>query len=382
MSDRTVENRNASQVRLLVFPLDIDKAKEVIAFARSLDLEVVGASSVMRESEAGHHPVASFHHLPFVTDAAFEQAFLTLVEAERITHVYTPHGVIWSHLMQCQESYPDRFQFHLWQPSPYEEDWLALAPSREWADQMLTEKFANALPDDVKLKAPLRRGQLVSLHRRFLDIPGQSDECKLMMLAHIARLLPVGDLVEVGSFQGRSAFAIGWLASHYQIGNLVCIDPWDLKKIEHQGEKAHLATQELRRGRDVIDLDKIFQSFIAAVALLGNVGYIRDISEAAIHVYRDAAARGRLPANELDSLPLTGQIAMLHIDGNHRYDFVRKDVDLWLPHVMDGGWVLLDDYVWAFGDGPKRVGDELLGSEQFDLAFTASDTLFLRKRKT
>ncbi len=189
-----------------------------------------------------------------------------------------------------------------------------------------------------------------------------------------------GDVVEIGSFQGRSAFALGWLAQHYQIGNLICVDPWQNSRLEDQGEQAAIVNRELQQGRSLIDLDKIFHSFIASVSLLGNVGYIRETSDIAIGHYQRAVEQGLLPANELEALPLTGNIALLHIDGNHRYDFVRKDIDLWLPSVIDGGWVLLDDYVWAFGDGPKRVGDELLHSDLFDIAFTASDTLFLRKR--
>jgi hypothetical protein len=47
--------------------------------------------------------------------------------------------------------------------------------------------------------------------------------------------------------------------------------------------------------------------------------------------------------------------------------------------VVSGGWVLLDDYRWAFGDGPKRAGDELLAGNGFEQAFTLGDTLYLKK---
>lgn len=379
--EKIQEKSVGHRIRLLVFPLDIDKVRDIIAAMRSLGLEVLGASSVMSRSEAKAYPLQSFHHLPFVTEPHFEQEFLALLKAESVTHVYSPHGVIWTHLKQRQNDKPEQYHFHLCQPSPYEEDWLQVLPSQLWADQVMAEHVVEFLQSSahVPIKPPLRHGKLASLHRQFVGISGQSDECKLSMLVHIARLLPQGDLVEVGTFQGRSAFAIGWLAQHYHVGNLVCVDPWNNGKLEHQGESASLATNELQQGRDLIDLDKVFRIFITAISSLGNVGYIRDTSEVAIDIYSDASASGCLPANELDALPLAGHIAMLHIDGNHRYDFVKKDVDLWLPRVMVGGWVLLDDYVWAFGDGPKRVGDELLMTGQFDIAFTASDTLFLRK---
>ncbi|MEW8469633.1 MAG: hypothetical protein AB2637_13960, partial [Candidatus Thiodiazotropha sp.] len=58
---------------------------------------------------------------------------------------------------------------------------------------------------------------------------------------------------------------------------------------------------------------------------------------------------------------------------------VRQDLETWEPYVKPGGWVLLDDYHWAFGDGPKRAGDELLASGRFDHTFTLGDTLYLRK---
>lgn len=372
-----------TQIRLLVFPLDMDRAKEVIAFARALALEVIGASSVMSPAEAKACAVEAFYPLPFVTEATFEAAFLALLQAERITHVYTPHGVIWTHLLQRQQAAPERFAFHLCQPSPYEEEWAHRQPSHAWAARVLGDHFVESLelPGETLRRPPLRLGQLVSLHRQFVSIPGQCDDWKLLALAHIARVVPVGDLVEIGSFQGRSAFVLGWLARHYQIGNLVCVDPWDAGKVVDQGEQARLVNSELQAGRTLVDFEKIFRSFIGAVSLLDNIGYIRETSAQAVGIYHAAVNAGCLPENELDALPLTGQIALLHIDGNHRYDHVRQDVEGWLPRVQPGGWVLLDDYVWAFGDGPRRVGDELLLTDQFDVAFTATDTLFLRRKR-
>lgn len=383
---RNTDNRKGEgikPIRLLVFPLDMDKAKEAIAFARTLALEVVGASSVMSEVEAAPYAVDSFCQLPFVTDPTFETALLALVESQSITHVYTPHGVIWTHLIQKQGAEPERFCFHLCQPSPYEEEWLRLQPSHIWAEQLQADRFVESLglPGNGPLRSALRRGKMVSLHRQFVNIPGQCDDLKLMALAHIFRVVPSGDLVEIGSFQGRSAFAIGWLARHYSIGNLICVDPWDNSKVEDQGNQARLVNSELQRGRELVDFEKIFQSFIGAISLLDNASYIRETSEEAVKIYQKAVAAGYLPENELDALPVTGQLALLHIDGNHRYDHVRRDIDLWLPWVKPGGWVLLDDYVWAFGDGPKRAGDELLQTDLFDVAFTATDTLFLRRKQ-
>jgi hypothetical protein len=65
-----------------------------------------------------------------------------------------------------------------------------------------------------------------------------------------------------------------------------------------------------------------------------------------------------------------GEIAVLHIDGNHAYDSVAADAAAWIGYVKPGGWIIFDDYVWAFGDGPAKVGDAFLASDADRIAFS------------
>ena len=368
-------------MKVLVFPLDMDKVTDFICYANGLSIDVVGASSVMET--CGDFNIKSFHKLPFITDDSFEAAFVELLTRHAITHVYTPHGAIWTHLACMKLPADESFKFYLCQPSPYVADWQRLKPSYKWAKDLLGEYFVESLglPHDVKVRSKLKLGQYASLHKQFVGIPGQCDDLKLLALAHIFRILPEGDLVEIGSFQGRSAFAIGWLARTYKVGNFIGVDPWDIGKVESQGGEADILNEGLSFEREFVDWDNFFWSFISAVSILDNVGYIKDISENAVVEYASACAYGKLVSPEIGEISLTGKIAMLHIDGNHRYDYVCQDIAAWEPWVKPGGWVLLDDYVWAFGDGPKRAGDELLLTGKFDVAFTMSDTLFLRKSK-
>ena len=357
----------------------MDKVTDFIATTKSLGIKVAGASSVMTSASTVN--VDSFSQLPFITEDGFECAFQGLMSKQSITHIYTPHAGVWSFLSELKQQKPDLYCFLLCEPSPYIEDWLKFKPSYEWANLMQREKFVEQFSSDSDcVREALLQGQYASLHKQFTGISGQCDDLKLLALAHLIRLIPEGDLVEIGSLSGRSAFAIGWLAKQYRIGNLICVDPWNIDKIEDQGAKAKILNSELSEGSNVLDFEKIFYSFIGAVSLLDNVGFIRDISEKAVVHYKSASMQGRLSSSELGEIALQGKIAMLHIDGNHRYDYVRKDILAWEPLVMPGGWVLLDDYIWVFGDGPKKAGDELISSGKFDIGFTMSDTLFLRKR--
>lgn len=76
----------------------------------------------------------------------------------------------------------------------------------------------------------------------------------------------------------------------------------------------------------------------------------------------------------------SGTIAVIHIDGNHDYAQVKLDCDLWLTRLAPGAWVILDDYVWAHGNVPQRVGDALLETRTKDIAraFVCGKALFMQ----
>lgn len=360
---------------ILIFPLDIDHAETFIRVARALGLATVGASSAM--PDRGDRAVDRFVRLPFITDPAFDAALLRVLQEYAVTTVYAPHQGVWRHLDHLLASAPGLFRFALCQPDPLLAIQQRFLPHDAWAAAVSSEAALPATATDTTLQPTLSPARYAALHRQFLNTPGDSDVGKLRALCDIARRLPPGDLMEVGCLYGRSAFALGFLADFYRLGNLVCVDPWNTAELTDQGAAAALINAEL--GNAEINSETIFRVFLGTVAVLGNVGYIRKTSGAAIDDYRAAVRAGELHSPELGRIPVTGQLSLLHIDANHRYDHVRQDVEIWSPFLKTGGWLLLDDYVWAFGDGPQRVGDELLASPLYDSAFVGGDTLFLRR---
>lgn len=69
------------------------------------------------------------------------------------------------------------------------------------------------------------------------------------------------------------------------------------------------------------------------------------------------------------------------MDGNHAYAHAKSDIVGWAPHIVPGGWLVVDDYIWPYGDGPRRAGDELLAdwTGRYDCAFVAGSALFVRR---
>ncbi len=358
---------------LLVFPVNVDSALPVIKMARALGYRIIGASSVQPYPDIPE--LETCIHLPFITAPGFAEAFAAARAEHGISHVHAPHHGVWSHLNSQLQSSPE-LPYVLCGKHPFRQNWENFAPSMQWAEEVRSDKLAGAatLPGSA-LAPPLSTAAYASLHRGFLRIPGESDVEKLSALSAIARLTPRGDVVEIGSLYGRSAYALGRLAHAHGIGACICVDPWRMEVLTDQGKQADI----LQSGASFIDFDQIFLEFLATAAEVPGMAYIRQPSATAITSYLAACAAGELRPAGLPAVPVSGRIALLHIDGNHRYDQVVLDIQTWEPYLMEGGWLLLDDYVWAFGDGPKIAGDELLQSGAFDHMFTCSDTLFLRK---
>lgn len=363
-----------SKPTLLIFPANIDGSENIAKLAKQLGFSVIGACSVEMTANTLHFDKKI--SLPFITDKSFDQIFEKEIASHGVTHIYAPHHGVWWHFKNSlPENSTNNESIKLCGSHPFNNNWDDFEPHIIWANEALESSLASNIAPIVPISPKLNRMQYSALHKGFLQIPGESDGEKLLAISDIARLLPRGDIVEIGSLYGRSAYALTRMAQHYDLGSTICVDPWCMGKIVDQGS----AAKELFDSRSLIDLNQVFMQFCTMAAEVEGIGYIRSTSAEGIHTYRQAAEDRYLRCDHLNDINIQGKISLLHIDGNHRYDHVVKDIETWSPHLQAGGWLLLDDYVWAFGDGPQRAGDDLLHSGQYDLAFVASDTLFLRR---
>ncbi|WP_178372353.1 class I SAM-dependent methyltransferase [Pollutimonas bauzanensis] len=352
---------------VLVFPIDMAQSVAFAVTARELGLKVIMATSDIMESAKRSEDVV---HLPYITDPKFNDAFICLLKRERITQVFTPHATIWSYFQSLSQDDGFSVKFKVCNESPIAMDKKPFDVAYEWAESCIFGLNMSA----EELAAPLSPHLYANLHLAFNRIPGQSDDCKLSLLAHIARQSLQGDVIEIGSYYGRSAFALAWLAKWHNLGTVICIDPWKAESSRDQGIAAKLVNQ----AGEELDWDQVFLGFIASVGSFHNVNYIRNSSMLALSEYRLAASAGLIQSDEFGATPVCGSISILHIDGNHKYEEIKQDILAWVPLVKKGGWVLVDDYLWAFGDGPKQAGDELLQERAIKTAFVAGDTLCIQ----
>jgi predicted O-methyltransferase YrrM len=121
------------------------------------------------------------------------------------------------------------------------------------------------------------------------NIEGFMTEVCLQWLSKTAQTM--AGILEVGSHYGRSTHA---LLSGCR-GQVIAVDPW-------QGTT--------REGKP---RQQVFEQFIRNVGYFPNLGVLRMPSSAAARLFRGQS------------------FDMVFIDGNHAYDYVKADIEAWLP---------------------------------------------------
>ena len=127
-----------------------------------------------------------------------------------------------------------------------------------------------------------------------------------------------GAIVEIGSWKGRSTV---WLA----------------EGARRAGQRVHAIDRHTRSLED--PSANTLTEFLENIRTAG----VADAIEPLVMSSAEAAAIVR------------GPVELLFIDGDHSFDGVRRDAEIWLPRVVDGGLVMFHDVATAGYDGPRRI---------------------------
>jgi predicted O-methyltransferase YrrM len=139
------------------------------------------------------------------------------------------------------------------------------------------------------------------------------------LLYGLARSLKPKVCVEIGSAQGKSACYVGAALRDNGFGKVYAIDP-------------HTATDWNDLGS--IDTYNIIKNNIAKIGVDGYVEIVRETSE-------EAAGRWDRP------------IDLLFIDGDHSYEGVRRDWELFSGFLTEFGVTIFHDTLWDIAPDPK-----------------------------
>ena len=155
---------------------------------------------------------------------------------------------------------------------------------------------------------------------------GISHDSNYAILEALAREVPADEaIVELGTFEGASALALGRGARAGKGAHVWTVDPHDLA-----GYRTTTGAGRPPR-RPINFSDPIHR--IRARGALKDAGLLDEHVTMVRAFSTDAAAVWHGP-----------KVGLLYVDGDHREGAVRRDFAAWEPHLATDAIVLFDDY--------------------------------------
>lgn len=192
---------------------------------------------------------------------------------------------------------------------------------------------------------------LAILERMGSVIPGMSDTSDLKILSALCFYqTQLGDVVEIGSWQGRSTIFLKYATDMSKNGKFFAVDNF---KGNIGLEKDYVV--------DATDLSDLKSNFLRNMRNAGikDILLIDKKSEEAV-------------------LSLKKQIRFLFIDGDHTPEGVRRDVTLFYPCLVESAIIVFDDFA-PHVPGVMNIVMEYLSDGRFIEPLTYKNTLIVRK---
>ncbi|MGH2994959.1 MAG: class I SAM-dependent methyltransferase [Gaiellaceae bacterium] len=175
----------------------------------------------------------------------------------------------------------------------------------------------------------------------------------------LLRMLPQGSVgAEIGVWKGDFSARILRVV---RPARLHLVDPWAFMG----GEPYREARYGGKVALDQTAMDELYEDVLRR--------FTRPIASGVVEVHRclSAEAASRFPDGYFD---------WVYVDGNHLYQFVRRDLELFAPKVRSGGLIAGDDYGVAgwWEDGVTRAVDEFVASGGCELVSRETHQFVLR----
>lgn len=201
----------------------------------------------------------------------------------------------------------------------------------------------------------LQSGPVIDLEKLALiseSIPGMISPRSgqfLFALCYMQEL--TGDVVEIGSWQGRSTSFLARAVRHSSNGNFYAVDHF---KGNVGKENYYVVGKE-----DLSDLEGNFLNNMKRIGLLDSVTLLN------------------MPNDEAEKQLKETRIRFLFIDGDHTKEGVEKDIQLFFPRLIPGAIVVFDDFSGHF-PGLIDAVDKLIAGRKFSRVMSYHNTLVLK----
>jgi len=187
----------------------------------------------------------------------------------------------------------------------------------------------------------------------------------------IENLPSTNPVLEIGSFCGLSTNVISYLlAVHKKENKIINCDKWLFEGAEDGGNvgNSHISHDQYR--------EYVKSSYMRNVELFSqqNKPYtIEEISDDFFALWQKSEEVCDVFGRKIE---LGGKISFCYIDGNHTYEFARRDFDNVDQHLDLGGFILFDDSSDTNPCGLTRLMKEVRNMGNYELVMKNPNYLF------
>jgi predicted O-methyltransferase YrrM len=219
------------------------------------------------------------------------------------------------------------------------------------------------------------------------DVPGWSPHDQLVALFSLAHFSDVeGDIIELGSWCGRSATALG-LAAKLAGATVHAIDLFPERsdwRCNEDGSYSFSVTIDGRR------YGAYEAQTVWAEPYRRDIAPIYDRCHSVLDLFRAAMARNELEdvvrpfrgtmAMFADAAPANLRCKLAFVDGDHAYDAVVHDIQALERFLVPGAWICFDDAFSCYDGVNRAITDRIIDSGRYDRCQQVTRKFFVARR--
>lgn len=199
-----------------------------------------------------------------------------------------------------------------------------------------------------------------ALDKLYANVPGWLEKGHLYCMEYAIKNLPddKSPIIEIGTYHGLSSNSILYFLSKHQVKNpLWTVDLYS--RITDPKEKV----VNLKSPYDINLFIK--ESFVRNVRFFNPDAVVHSSDLSSDNFFKawdDGTAIKNLFGGEFTP---QGTISFAYVDGNHDYDFVKRDFENIDKYLLVGGFILFDDSAGYTNFDPKLVAQEAVKSGRY-----------------
>lgn len=221
------------------------------------------------------------------------------------------------------------------------------------------------------------------------DIPGWSPIDQLLSLFTLALSSShlQGDILELGSWCGRSAVALGMAARLTGDTKVHCVDLFPEKTDWYQNAdgtysfsvtldgKIHGAYQDQTVWEEPFkrDIATMYERWPGTIDAFNNFVHINGLSDCITAYKKDLMAFA-------SEAPADLRLRLAFIDGDHSFDAVCTDIEIVEQFLLPGGWICFDDAFSSYEGVNRAIQAKILKSGKYRLCQQLTRKFFAAQR--